>query len=123
MQPLRSAQVNIFKISHADAWKNNVNFDCVFLLLRVCFLLFYLPMSIFAQHAAELPEQTIEKEASAEIMGFSLGDSDVSLFLTGSWKGNLQTNLGYSFSPLGDAPVSPETPLLFTQEVDLTLSL
>jgi len=56
-------------------------------------------------------------------MAFSLGDSEVSLFLTGTWKGDLSGNLGYFSSPLGSGFFSPETPLLFKQEVDLTLSL
>jgi hypothetical protein len=65
----------------------------------------------------------ITGEAAQELMNFSLGDSAVSLFMTGSWKGDLQGNLGFFNSPLGTGFVSPETPLLFKQEADLTLSL
>ncbi|MDR3020624.1 MAG: hypothetical protein LBU66_06950, partial [Treponema sp.] len=67
--------------------------------------------------------QRITGEAPGELMSFSLGDAGVSLFLTGSWKGTLQGNLGFSDSPLGQGAYSPETPLLFMQEVDLGMSL
>jgi hypothetical protein len=65
----------------------------------------------------------ITGEARQELMGASLGSSDVSLFATGSWKGDLQLNFGLSNSPLGIGFASPQTPLLYQQEVDLTLSL
>ena len=65
----------------------------------------------------------ITNEAPQELLNFSLKDSNVSLFLTGSWKGTLQANFGFSTSPLGTGFAAPETPLLFTQEADLTLSL
>jgi len=62
-------------------------------------------------------------EAPNELMNYSLGDTNVSLFVTGSWKGELQGNLGFFVSPVGTGFISPETPLLFKQEVDLSLSL
>jgi len=65
----------------------------------------------------------ITGEEPKELMKFSLMDSNVSLFATGYWYGSLQGNAGFSNSPLGAAFASPETPFLFTQEVDLTLSL
>jgi len=67
--------------------------------------------------------QRITGEAPGEIMAFSLGDSNVSLFMTGSWKGELQGNAGFSVSPFGTSFAAPETPLLFKQEVDLGVSL
>jgi hypothetical protein len=62
-------------------------------------------------------------EDPGELLNFSIKDTNVSLFLTGSWKGTLQGNFGFSNSALGTAFASPETPLLFKQEVDITLSL
>jgi len=103
----------------------------------LCFLLIFIPMLAGAQSSAELPaaegsaaelnmedlRRRILRETPEELMSYSLGDSEVSLFITGSWKGELQGNLGYFFSPLGNGFISPETLLLFKQEVDLTLSL
>jgi len=62
-------------------------------------------------------------EAPSELLNMSLGDSNVSLFLTGSWKGELLGNLGFSVSPMGIGFSAPQTPLLFKQEIDLGLSL
>jgi hypothetical protein len=96
-----------------------------------------MPLCVFAQDNGEPeaepkaePELDIEEmrrritgEAPGEIMAFSLWDSNVSLFFTGSWKGELQGNAGFSVSPLGTVFAAPETPLLYKQEVDLTMSL
>ncbi|MDR1863831.1 MAG: hypothetical protein LBQ67_07920 [Treponema sp.] len=43
--------------------------------------------------------------------------------MSGYWKGSLQANWGIALTPLGTAAVSGDSPLLFTQEADLTLSL
>jgi hypothetical protein len=43
--------------------------------------------------------------------------------MNGYWKGSLGLNWGLGFSPLGTAPNTRDSPLLFTQEADLTLSL
>jgi len=67
--------------------------------------------------------QRILGEAPLELMSFSLWDSSVSLFITGSWKGELLGDVGFSVSPSGTGFAAPETPLLFKQEVDLGLSL
>ena len=94
-----------------------------------------MPLCVFAQDDGEPeaegePELDIEEmrrritgEPPGEIMAFSLWDSNVSLFFTGSWKGELQGNAGFSVSPLGTVFAAPETPLLYKQEVDLTMSL
>jgi len=102
-----------------------------------CILLFFLsmPLCVFAQDDSP-PEEEVEAEldidamrrkitgeAPGEIMAFSLWDSNVSLFFTGSWKGELQGNVGFSVSPVGTGFASPETLLLYKQEVDLTMSL
>jgi hypothetical protein len=65
----------------------------------------------------------IEHEAPAELIALKLGDSEVSLQMAGYWKGTLSANWGLSLSPLGAAAVSQDSPLLFQQEADLTLSL
>jgi len=70
----------------------------------------------------KLREQILD-EAPAEFLGFRLGDSEVSLFLSGFWNGTMQSNFGLSKSPLGIGFASPESPFLFKQEVDLTVSL
>ena len=62
-------------------------------------------------------------EAKSEIASFELGDAEVSLSVSGFWKGTLQGNLGMAFSPLGVNAVSQDSPILFTQEADLTLDL
>jgi hypothetical protein len=65
----------------------------------------------------------IDHETAAELVSLTLGDSDVSLQVSGYWKGTLSGNLGVSLTPLGAAAVSPDSPILFQQEADLTLSL
>jgi hypothetical protein len=65
----------------------------------------------------------ITGEAPAELASFTLGDTDVSLQISGYWKGELQANWGMARSSLGWAAVSSDSPVLFTQEADLTLSL
>ncbi|GHV66448.1 hypothetical protein AGMMS49928_01140 [Spirochaetia bacterium] len=52
-----------------------------------------------------------------------LGDSAVELLASGFWKANLGLNWGLALTPLGMTAVSNDSPLLFTQEADLTLSL
>ncbi|MDR2943350.1 MAG: hypothetical protein LBV17_12255 [Treponema sp.] len=95
--------------------------------LCLCVFLLIIPAFVFSQSAGEVDieeaRQKILGEAPEEIMGFSLGDSDVSLFLSGSWMGTLQGNAGFSYSALGTQFFAPETPLLFKQETDLTMSL
>ncbi|MCL2179615.1 MAG: hypothetical protein FWB83_00660 [Treponema sp.] len=61
-------------------------------------------------------------EAPLELLSFSLLDSEVSLFMTGSWKGALQFGTGFLVSPLGFGFSSSHVPL-FEQEADIGLSL
>jgi hypothetical protein len=72
--------------------------------------------------AEELRRQ-FEHEAAAELLSLQLGDSEVALQVSGYWKGTLSGNLGLSLSPLGTAAVSPDSPVLFRQEADMTLTL
>jgi len=64
-----------------------------------------------------------KKEAKSELAAFRLGDAEVSLSVAGFWKGSLQGSLGFSHGPLGTNAASPDSPILFTQEADLTLDL
>jgi hypothetical protein len=68
-------------------------------------------------------QEAVSEEAPPELLRFDLGDSDVSLFLKGSWKGSLAANWGMAHSEFGWQGASTDSPLLFTQEADLTLSL
>jgi len=112
----------------------------IILFWFLCFCVFsFTPSVVFPEENAETAEHSetmvsgevdIEElrrrilgESPEEIMDFSIGDSDVSLFLTGSWMGTLQGNAGFSYSALGLNFASPETPFLFRQEADLTMSL
>jgi hypothetical protein len=104
-----------------------------FLRRAVIIIFIFTPFAGFSQEepvyepAAELNmdelRYRITGEARQELMNVSLGSSDVSLFVAGSWQGDLQGNLGFSYSPLGLGFASPDSPLLYKQEVDLTLSL
>ncbi|MCL2410863.1 MAG: hypothetical protein FWC97_04390, partial [Treponema sp.] len=99
-------------------------------------LLFLLPIFGFgeedtaAEFDAELDtefdieelRQRVLQEAPNELFSMSLFDNDVSLFFSGSWFGSFQLNPGFSFSPIGSGFMPPQTPV-FSQEVDLTLSL
>ncbi|WP_461246120.1 hypothetical protein [Treponema sp. R6D11] len=109
-----------------------------FLRRAIIVILIFLPFAIFGQEYADMePAQEepateldmdelryrITGEARQELMKVSLGSSDVSLFAAGSWMGDLQGNLGFSYSRLGLGFASPDSPILYKQEVDLTLSL
>ena len=83
----------------------------------VFFLLLY---TLFP--AGALPPPAPE-EAPAELFSLTLGDTDVSLWLSGFWKGTFSAAFGLSKSPLGLAAASIESPFLFSQEADLSLSL
>jgi hypothetical protein len=63
------------------------------------------------------------EEAPLELLHFDLGDSGVSLLLKGSWKGTLTANWGMSRSELGWQGAAADSPLLFSQEAELSLSL
>jgi hypothetical protein len=90
-------------------------------------LLFLLSWDLRGEEAPELDvdaeKRRITNEAASELAALELGDSSVSLFMSGYWKGSLQANWGIAFTPLGTTAISGDSPLLFTQETDLTLSL
>jgi hypothetical protein len=89
--------------------------------------LLLLPVFSFAQESSqnrlERQRRAITEEADSELMRMNVNDSEVSLIAKGFWKGTLSVNWGISRSPLGVSPDSEDSPLLFTQEVDMTLSL
>ncbi|MDR2048249.1 MAG: hypothetical protein LBP69_02215 [Treponema sp.] len=89
--------------------------------------LLLLPVFSFAQESPqnrlESQRRAITEEADSELVRMNVNDSEVSLIARGFWKGTLSVNWGISRSPLGVSPDSEDSPLLFTQEVDLTLSL
>jgi hypothetical protein len=95
----------------------------------VFFISFFLcpGLSLGAQEASETDLEAagrrITDEAGSELVNLSLGDSSVSLMVAGSWKGSLGVNWGVAFTPFGAQAFSGDSPLLFAQEVDLTLSL
>ena len=62
-------------------------------------------------------------EAAAELLAMDIADSEVSLFLAGSWKGTVTAASGIAFTELGAVAAASEAPLLYTQEVDLSLEL
>jgi hypothetical protein len=113
-----------------------------FLRRAIIIILIFIPFVVFGQEQPadeENPQEIaaepytepdmddlryrISGEARPTLMKGSLGSSDVSLFAAGSWMGDLSVNFGVSHSDLGVGFASPESPLLFKQEVDLSLSL
>ncbi|MCL2185064.1 MAG: hypothetical protein FWB86_04305 [Treponema sp.] len=120
-------------------WRQfSIKFLCIFILLLLP--VFANPVCAFSQEIdlnlepSDLPEQQPEEfpieqmrrritgDAPNELMTFSLGDAEVSLFLTGFWNGTLQFNPAFSFSPIGMS-FSPFNSPFFMQEADLTMSL
>jgi hypothetical protein len=85
------------------------------------------PSADAAEPALDLSMETMRRritgEAPTELLSLQLGDTDVSLQVSGYWKGEFQVNWGMSKSSLGWAAASTDSPVLFTQEADLTLSL
>jgi len=73
--------------------------------------------------SAERHRKEIAEEASSRLFNMDIFNTNVSLFISGHWKGSLSFNWGIANSSLGTAPNSENAPVLFTQETDLTLSL
>lgn len=104
----------------------------VFLISFLLFLVTGPPLFAREEELSIAPElrldtealrRNITGEARSELLSLSLGDTDVSLFLAGSWKATLSGNAGIALTPLGLTLTSAESPILFTQEADLSLSL
>jgi len=101
-----------------------------FLRRAIIIILIFIPFAVFGQELPADEELDMDDlryrilgEAMPALMKGSLGSADVSLFASGSWMGDLSVNFGVSRSDLGFGFVSPESPLLFKQEADLSLSL
>lgn len=88
-------------------------------------VLLLVPLFLAAQNSTDLEQRrrAILHEADSQLVRMSIYDSEVSLLMNGFWKGKLEFNWGLSSGPLGTAADSGDSPLLFTQEADLTLSL
>jgi len=98
--------------------------------LLVIFIFLFLGSPIFTQEEEE-PESELDidelrsrilNESPNEILSLSIKDTDVSFFMTGSWKGELQFHPGYSISPYTSGFTPLNTPI-FMQEADITLAL
>ncbi|MDR2343120.1 MAG: hypothetical protein LBD86_01140 [Spirochaetaceae bacterium] len=66
---------------------------------------------------------TVTDEAPPALASINIFDSDVSLFLSGFWKGAFTAKWGISTGPLGTSVAANDSPFLFTQEADLNLAL
>ncbi|MDL2228867.1 hypothetical protein LJC14_01300 [Treponema sp. OttesenSCG-928-L16] len=82
-----------------------------------------LPAEDEANPDIALLRRAIAEEASPNLFSMELGDSDVSLMLSGYWKGTLSGSMGFALTPLGAQGASGDAPILFSQEADITLSL
>ncbi|MDR2659365.1 MAG: hypothetical protein LBC27_05175 [Spirochaetaceae bacterium] len=124
--------------------KKNPRFDDV---KRICALVLFLMLAqsnnfgqddVLPESAAGLEEektlrenlldvdaarQAIADEAPPALFSIDLFDNDVSLFLSGFWKGSLTAKWGIAAGPLGVGVAENDSPLLFTQEADLSLGL
>jgi predicted Zn-dependent peptidase len=76
-----------------------------------------------SETSAERHRREITEEAGSQLFNMDINKSEVSLFISGYWKGSLDVNWGMANSTFGTYPYSENVPLLFTQETDLTLSL
>jgi hypothetical protein len=99
---------------------------------RAGFFFFFFIFPSFLLHPQEDPapelnvealREKITREAGAELLSLDIGDTDVSFFASGYWKGTLTGSWGIALTPLGTTAVSGDSPILFQQEADLTLSL
>jgi hypothetical protein len=88
-------------------------------------ILLLVPLFLNAQNSTDLEQRrrAITDEADSQLIRMSIYDSEVSLLMNGFWKGKIELNWGLRSGPLGTAADSGDSPLLFTQEADLTLSL
>ena len=92
-------------------------------LIAFCLGIIIISPELSAQNSAERHQREISEESSAHLLDMDIMDTNVSLFINGFWKSSFTLNWGIANSPLGLAPRTSDSPLLFTQEADLTLSL
>ncbi|MCL2833685.1 MAG: hypothetical protein FWD78_10985 [Treponema sp.] len=62
------------------------------------------------------------QNAGSELFSAELGDSSVSVDVSGYWKGTLSAGWGIALTPFGSTALAGDTPF-FMQETDLTLSV
>ncbi|MDR2445166.1 MAG: hypothetical protein LBD44_04450 [Spirochaetaceae bacterium] len=67
--------------------------------------------------------RVVTDEAPPALASINIFDSDVSLFLSGFWKGSFTAKWGISTGPLGTSVAANDSPFLFIQEADLNLAL
>jgi hypothetical protein len=72
---------------------------------------------------AEPPLLDTRPEAPTTLFAVDAGSGDVELNVDGSWKGEVVAAGGVKLTELGAQASLDDTPLLFTQTIDLTLSL
>lgn len=89
------------------------------------FLMFTLSAAVRVSAQQYIP---IEKEAPESLFQAEIGDSEVELFLLGSWNLSLSGSLGLSYSPAEKQALPAVFPgmtpgLLFQQQPDITISL
>jgi hypothetical protein len=65
----------------------------------------------------------ITEEAGGELLSLNPGDSEVSLLISGYWKASLFGSWGLANTRYGLAAAQSDSPVMFTQEADLLLSL
>ena len=92
-------------------------------LIALCLGILVFSPKLHAQNSLERHRREITEESSAHLVNLDIWDSNVSLFISGFWRSSLTVNWGIANSPLGMTPRTDDSPLLFTQEADLTLSL
>ncbi|MDR2509006.1 MAG: hypothetical protein LBC77_00005 [Spirochaetaceae bacterium] len=73
--------------------------------------------------AVEERKREITGEASPELFAMNIWDADVSLSMAGYWKGSLFGTWGLAKTKFGWGVAENESPILWAQEADLTLSL
>jgi hypothetical protein len=71
----------------------------------------------------EAARRAITEEAPPALVSLDIFDNNVSLFLSGFWKGSLTAKWGIAAGPLGTSVAANDAPILFTQEADLSMGL
>lgn len=85
-----------------------------------------MPVLLFALAVSAASAQVpaaLEEEAPATLLAIGEESPDVELLIGGSWSGTTTGSIGISLTEIGVRALESEAPLLFTQEIDLTLAL
>lgn len=83
-----------------------------------------LPAAGYASPVSPIPllGGAAREEAPATLLSVDIDKGEAELFIGGSWKGELVAASGLALTDLGVAVSQTESPLLFTQTIDLTVS-